>query len=160
MPLILPSAVARELEVERQLGKSIAWVEAYNRRLRAIDPRLELIRAKDSATAPGLIPGFWHIKRENPGAPNSYIPITDEHGNFAEPGERHIEYLKSRDLWDQRVLREHERAQAARERAATRDRELAREARRDEFARNIKALASPSVFMGAKTARAKGRRTA
>jgi hypothetical protein len=84
MSLILPPTVAFDLERERMVERhaALSW---FDRQLKDIDPRLELVRAREHAHAPGMEPGFWHVKRTNEQTLDSYVPIKGPDGEFVEP---------------------------------------------------------------------------
>ena len=112
---------------------SHAQMTDWNRELKRIDERLELVRAHDGAKAPGLKPGYYHVLRHNPGGPPSLIAVEDEHGNFKEPDSSLFNKLREWDCWDDRVMRDREKRQRQFDEA--RDRRKKRE--REEMAEEI-----------------------
>ena len=101
MGLILPDSVRMSMELEDQLellGDRHDWLKHFDRELRALDPYLSLVKASESATEPGLIPGYWHVKRANPTEMDSYYPLRGDEGEFVEPGSEHLELMRKNDL--------------------------------------------------------------
>ena len=151
MSVVVPGwVVAREREamVDRQIGLA----KYFNQQLEAIDDRMELVWVKENADGPGLVPGRWHVKRRNdPPAPDTYIPICAPGGEYREPGEDVLDELRRRDLRNDTTRREIMSRSERREQSRQRDKEREREARQADIAQNIKAIESPSVlFTGGK----------
>lgn len=132
MSLWVPESVQakneqRDLLVQEARGQ-FAWFE---RRLKDIDERLDLVCALERIDAKGFMPGFWHIRRRNDGAADSYMPICGPNGEFMEPSECHLDELASRDMWrDPKVA---ERKFEAIEREHESKKRLAREDRRERM---------------------------
>jgi hypothetical protein len=122
-------------------------LEAWNQELKQIDERLELVRAHDTAKAPGLKPGYYHVLRHNPGGPPSLIAVEGPKGEFREPDSSLFERLKSWDCWDDRVLRDREERQRKLEVARERQQRREHEDRLDEAMLRLKAYSSPGVSM-------------
>jgi len=124
-----------------------ARIEHFNRELKQVDEHLELIKARDDATAAGLMPGFWHILRHNPGAPPSLLPLTGDDGEFVEPSDRIFTLLREGDLQNDQVIR------ARRERDERAAKQRARDKARDAEDRvglmteHIKAVSRAHVSM-------------
>jgi hypothetical protein len=97
--LLDPLSTRANLENEQQVDRELGMAGACNQVLQQLDPRLELVLAKDNATSPHLMPGRWHIIRHNDG-PNSYIPITGPNGERIEPSiDMCMRELHKRDMW-------------------------------------------------------------
>ena len=86
----------------------------WNRELHKIDPLLMLVKAKASAHSPGLLPGFWHLLRLNPGTVPLLLPISNPDGSPAEPSHRTLSWLRTVDLQSPRALRAREEEMARR----------------------------------------------
>lgn len=89
--------IEREEVVDRELGRA----QAVSKALRQYDERLSLVWVKDNAPADrSLVPGRWHVHRRNdPPAPDSYMPITGPSGEYREPHHGILNELAERDLW-------------------------------------------------------------
>lgn len=148
--LILPQHLQEERikkQLERDIRKGRSHLVALDKELKALDPYLELVLARPQATDPALIPGAWHVARHNPIGITSYLPITDDDGFPVEPHFGILDWMRGKDLQNQRVLDDItlERATAARERQLRR---LAKRAdRQQELADRVKAIESPGVSM-------------
>lgn len=148
--IILPDRVRHQIEFERQLeelNKRHDWLRYFDRELRALDPHLSLVRARENATEPGLVPGFWHIKRDNPTTLPTFYPLRDEKGGFAEPSYSHLEMMRRNDLQKPGAFEDFVKRQEAGVRAEEKKRELQAEERREEMAERIAHLNNPSVSM-------------
>jgi hypothetical protein len=131
----LPDDLRREQQVEGQLELARHW----NGFLKAIDPELSLVLAKDRAEYP-LVPGRWHVRRKNRGAPDSYMPITGPNGEYREPDSGVLDELGRRDSWRTRDgLDRFLREKHATEDQLRKERELRREQLRDELADDFRA---------------------
>lgn len=86
-----------ESQLER-LGRRHEWLKYFDRELQAMDPRLSLVKASETATQTGLKPGYWHIKRDNEQTMATYYPLQGEEGEFVEPGSEHLEMMRRNDL--------------------------------------------------------------
>lgn len=151
--VLLPEEVRFSMELEDQLERvgrlrdRGAELHAFDKALKDIDPRLSLVRASEQATAPGLTPGYWHIRRQNdPPAMDSYLILTDPDGNFVEPHSGHLEWLRGCDLQRAGALDDLQKQQFAKERERQKQRALAQEQRMEEFATRYKAKANPGVL--------------
>lgn len=109
-----------------------------NRQLRARDPRLLLVRAREAVVlGVPMKPGYYHLLRDNSdfGAPMSVTVIEGEHGEFVEPTSRVHQILDAGDLHERRNRERYallERAEHDRvEREKQRDRAERREHLRD-----------------------------
>lgn len=144
--IVLPESVLFNLEREQMVERhnALRW---FDRQLKDIDPRLELVKASESASAPGMAPGFWHVCRRNEQTIDTYIPITTPNGEFCEPSSGWLDAFRGDDAWnnggwDAVVKRWH-----AKDTARARDKENRRVARVEELAGRMKAIDSPGVSM-------------
>ena len=79
--LWVPPTAQIDHELDSQLerlGRRHEWLKYFDRELQAMDPRLSLVKASESATETGLKPGFWHIKRDNEQTMATYYPLQGE----------------------------------------------------------------------------------
>lgn len=149
MTLLIPaSAVAnagRERILEAKAARTHA-LEHIDRELKRLDPYLSLVRAHPLSDDPGLKPGYWHVRRQNPIGLDTYMVIEDENGDYMEPHGRIVDNLRRADLSNPEVFKRLTSAQD-REQAATDARKLEqREEAREELAQRVKAYSSPSVL--------------
>lgn len=138
----------RDLDSQlEQLGKRHAWLKYFDRELQAMDPYLSLVKASDTATEPGLTPGYWHVRRDNPNDMATYYPLRGEKGEFVEPGSEHLEMMRRNDLTKpdnfKRLVREGE---AHLKRIEDQQREVS-EQRREEFAQRLESKERAHVSM-------------
>lgn len=157
--LWVPPAVSRELRESTEQHRAEVIAQAirdatlaeWTRRLKQLDPYLELIKAKDDATAPGMIPGYYHVLRHNPGAPPSLLPVTGPDGEFVEPTEQLLDMLRAGDLQNERAMEDRRRKdeEQARRREAERQRDT--EDRQAEILERWKAATQTSVSMNRDT---------
>lgn len=155
MSLWVPPTVSRDLQAQTDAYR-MELAEAtlsdrvcaeFTAELRRIDPYLELIRASPNATALGLVPGAFHVMRNNPGAPPSLMPILDEHGNPRIPDSGVFEELRRNDMWSERSMKEQRRVAAAAERAKKAREQREHEDRVEEMVERIKAGRDVRVSM-------------
>lgn len=119
----------------------------YNRELKQIDERLELIWAPESVTNPALVPGRFHVLRRNPPpAPPGLYPLQHQDGSFREPGSWMYDWLRRNDMWNDRAQAERERIVRDLERAKQKRREQEREEIAWEIDQRLRAKESPSVL--------------
>lgn len=141
--------IRHEVDAERQayVQERLAHLEHLNKELRAIDPYLELVKVRDDAPDddPAVKPGFWHVVRRNPGAADSWMPVTDDIGRFVEPTSRIFERLAEGNMWNDSYGRR-QRKRAA-ERAA--EKERAEESRKRRLAEEMQEryLAATRTFV-------------
>ena len=144
--LLLPDHAAQNYRRELQVEAQLEHAKGFNKLLRQIDRRLSLVWVNENADAPGLVPGRWHVRRENDGAPDSYMAILGEGGSYREPDSSILRELQKRDLWRAGGMRDLERrgdaALVARQKRAAE----AREEKKTEFKERYKALDSPGVL--------------
>jgi hypothetical protein len=159
--LILPPTALYNLEREAMAERhgALRW---FDQQLKQIDPALDLVRAAPHASAPGMVPDFWHVRRRNgPGVIDSYIAITGDDGGFVEPASWWLERFRADDAWTNGGWDAMKKRWDAREASRARDKENRRVARVEEIAGRIKAIDSPGVSMtdaGAWRYRARARR--
>jgi hypothetical protein len=164
MSLVLPDWVAenyrRQEMVESHLGAAKWLAEA----LKGIDPELSVVWAKEGADDDRLVPGRWHVRRDNSrhGLPDTYMAITAPDGGYREPDAGVLDELAQRDMRragngpDAQVRAREAREAKLRARAA----ERAGEAREDTYYLAKSELA-PGVLVSDDvpwSARARGRR--
>ncbi len=153
MTLWVPESARLTNDVDSQLvalGERHQWLKFFDRELRELDEGLSLVKASDSATEPGLKPGYWHIRRENPGDMASYFPLEGDEGEFVEPSSEHLGMMRRMDLQNPRAFRDfvkrYERLEADRERR----RQLEAEERQTEFAERLESHERAHVSMAGK----------
>ena len=84
---------------------TLAHADALERELKELDSALSLVWIGSRAPEfPGVSPGRFHVRRANPGAPNTFMPIEGPDGEYLEPSFRIVEELKRNDLWDDRAM--------------------------------------------------------
>ncbi len=105
-------------DVYSSVESDLAHMRYWNAELRQLDPALQLIKARDTVTAPGLRPGYWHVVRDVPPAPPTLLPLVGEFGEYVEPSSRMLEVLKEGDLQNEQAMRD----RRARDDAATKAR--------------------------------------
>jgi hypothetical protein len=139
--IILPDSVQAELDKEEFIERQGYLAKTLRGLLRDLDPNLDLVWVKEKAPAiDGLVPGRWHIRRRNQGAPDTYMPVVTADGGYMEPHAGLIEQLKQRDMWrvgdiKQHFLDQHSKNEAKKEKNAN----LKREQRRDNIAADYRA---------------------
>jgi hypothetical protein len=153
--VILPPEAIYSLELQEQLEKVErlrergADLKAFDDALKQIDERLSLVQASPNATAPGLTPGYWHVRRQNdPPTMDSYLILTAPDGSFVEPHSGFLDWLRGCDLQRPGALDDLQKQQYAKERERQRRKELLHEERVDEFLSRYKAHANPGVLFG------------
>lgn len=137
---------------EAALLAATTHLAEWNKRLREIDPYLQLVKARENTTLPGLKPAYYHVIRHNPGAPPSILVVEGPNGEFREPDSGLLEQLRRDDLWSDRSIAERERRERERERAEQHAKEHERSERVDEIHDRLKAKASPGVRVPKKIA--------
>lgn len=81
----------------------------YEPDLKAIDPALELRRAKeDVEPGVGLKAGYWHIIRHEPGFVSYVTPLEWADGSPRDPGSWMFDHIKEEDMWSNRSQRARE----------------------------------------------------
>ncbi len=145
--VILPVSAQYNLARE-QLAERHGALRWFDRQLKDVDPALELVRAKEVVTEPGMTPGFWHVKRNNgPGVIDSYVPITNPDGSFAEPSSGWLERFRADDAWTNGGWDAMVKRWDRRQRDLDAQKERERQDRVQEIAERVKAIGNPGVSM-------------
>ena len=148
-----PRAAAKLVEERRQFQADVneqvdsGQLERWDRELKRVDDRLTLVLAKPQAWGTPLKPGFWHIIRDNPGAPPSIMPIETEAGDYMEPGPHMFDMLARSDLWDPRIMQHLRGARRRAEEAADRERAALRRERQEHLREMATAATRTQVSM-------------
>jgi hypothetical protein len=153
MTLWLPPGVTREQAEARDRNNALVLgaadlhtkLEKWNRRLREIDPNLQLVKASESANHPALKPGYYHVIRHNPGGSPGIIVHEGPNGEFRDPDSGLFRELQEGDLWNDRVRQAKEKRRKTLQKAEERAAEQEREERVQEFIERKKARFNPSV---------------
>jgi hypothetical protein len=137
--VVIPQEYLRETEQHNaEVQAMIALrdeLEEWTRDLKRLDERLQMVWAPESVTAPGLVPGRFHVLRRNdPPAPVTPFPLVrglltgdpDDEG-FIEPGSWVFDWLQKSDLQNTTVQEERKRFQEEAERARQRRKQEERE---------------------------------
>jgi hypothetical protein len=123
--IILPPTTRDEIDRDRRMvSENIMSIMAvkrdFDRDLKQIDDHLEIVKAKDVVTIPGLKAGYWHIVRMNPGHPADILILEYPDGSYREPGSWVFDFVMESDLYNDRARKAHrerqKRAVEARER--------------------------------------------
>lgn len=158
MSLWVPPKVAAELveerrrfqaDVEQQIDRGM--IDRWQRELKRVDERLHLVLAKPQAYGTPLKPGFWHIIRDNPGAPPSIMPIQTPDGGYLDPGAHMFDMLAKSDLWDPRIMQHVRAARRRADEAAERERNTARQERQEHLRELTNAATRTQVSMNRDT---------
>jgi hypothetical protein len=140
-----------EARVKSMMHMAGPVIEHWNRELALIDPNLRLWRAADTALAPGVVAGYYHLVRLNEAAPLWVMPLTLPDGSFAEPSDAMLRALRAADLQNTRVVDDRrlasERAARSAEHAEAHDDEV----RVDETVQRFKAVDRTQVSMSTDT---------
>lgn len=140
---LIPPQIREQIEREEMVEHHKRGAEWLSKILRAEDPNLSCVWVRDDvhpafAEHHGLRPGRWHVRRKNPGLPDSYMPIINPDGSYREPSFTVLEELRSRDLTRPGALQDlqdrHYREQKQREK----DQALKDEQRQYEIKADIK----------------------
>jgi hypothetical protein len=143
-----------DAEVDRLVQHDIQTAKEFTRQLREIDPFLELVyvgkppRWDDAVDPPpDIVFNRWHVRRNNPDAPDTYRAHTGPRGEFREPDSGIFETLAEGDMWA-RGWDERKRKREAREAAdKARKKERERMEIREEMRDRLQAKEAPSVSM-------------
>lgn len=74
-------------------------LQDFDRQLKELDENSELVRAHEQADAPGMIPGYWHVRHTDPVTGwQAYIALKGPEGQFSEPHSGHLEMMREADL--------------------------------------------------------------
>lgn len=128
----------RHLEVKGTL-------DLWNRELKEIDPYLQLVKAREDTTMPGLRPGYWHVLRHVPGGPPSVIVYEGPNGEFREPDSGLFEELRRGDMWSDRAKWERDRLQRKLDQAEQHRKERERKDINEEIRDRIKSAWNTSI---------------
>lgn len=120
----------------------------YNERLQAIDPRLLMVRAKETGVVPGvpMRPGFYHLLRDNSdrGAPMTVMVIEDD-GRYTEPTSRVFEKLAAGDMTQRRNLDRFKTHERQEHEANEAEQKAVREERREHLKELVNAYTRTSI---------------
>jgi hypothetical protein len=100
----------RAYEVASQV-ETAAFLRTWTRDLKAIDPYLEMVKAREDSTLPELKPGYYAVVRHNPGTQPWVHVIEGPNGEFKEPDSSVFDELQRLDAWSDRAARERRRLQ-------------------------------------------------
>lgn len=131
-------------EYARDLHQTL---DDWNRKLKSIDADLQLVKAHDHATAPGLKPGYWHVIRTASGVPPTVIVHEGPNGEYRDPDSGLLENLKRGDMWNDSNRRERERRIKLAKDAEDRQKINERQQIQDELRERVKAIQSPGVLI-------------
>jgi hypothetical protein len=149
LPEIVESnrALEASLETLQRKRERAGWLTHFDDALKGFDSKLSLVKARETiALERGLIPGFWHIKREN-GAdlPDTYLPITGPSGEFMEPHQGVLDMLREKDLQRPGRMEELRAEWDEQDRRLKAQQDQWRAEMSDEFAQRYKSMASPGI---------------
>lgn len=166
MPLILPEEVILGQQIDAQLERMnrlrerhgfLSW---FDRELKGIDPRLSLVKASQNPDQSALVPGAWHIRRDNEMTMPTYIPILTDDGLPREPVNNDLEELKKADMQRAGAFEEFKAKQDKKQRDFLLGNQQAKEQRMDEIVQRIKHHENASVGYDRKwTNSTRGRRS-
>lgn len=143
--IILPASVEYNVERER-MARRHAGYEDFNRQLRELDEDAELVKAHDGAAAPGIVPGYWHVKRVDPETQwEAYIALKGPDGEFSDPHSGHLEMLRQADLQRSGGWEALQRRLDREEEQRTKEQAWVRAEFREEFAERYLNKTRPSV---------------
>ena len=163
MSLWVPPSVSRDLREETaeynhatlamfELNYGLAgkWNKP-NGPLRKFDPLMRVGKAYDNADGiQGVVPGFYHLIRINPGnEPIWCIPIHDN-GRYAEPSEELLQMMRNSDMQNPQVLRDKERMAIAEDKSKQREKLRKREEREGAMMEAWRNIYQPKVSFGGK----------
>lgn len=156
MSLWVPPKVERELqektlEHKAELKSMFRFdggiLDVWNAELKKVDPYLRLAQAREKAHAPGVKPGYYHLWRDNPGAPPWVEPLTGPQGDFVEPNSAMLNVLRASDLQNARVVADMRRRELEAERAAEKAKQAQHEERVEDAVGRIQSLTQTRVSM-------------
>jgi hypothetical protein len=147
--------VSRELrqETERENAELLSMarhrdvINDFNKDLKRMDHRLEMVWFDEDADAQGVIPGRYHLLRIEAGIPTTPIPLCDETGGFIEPNSGLFEWLQKSDMWNAAAKRDQVRARDEARKAAERRKEQEAEERLEELKDRYNARFRTSISM-------------
>ena len=134
---LVPPHIRQNYEREEMVDKQMAKAVSLYHALQAFDRRLDLVFINDRADPGyGIRPGRWHVVRKNdPPAPDSYMPIETPDGKYMEPHSGILRELQERDLWKHGVPKNDDKPAALKEYK----RNARAEAMADELAADLRA---------------------
>ena len=148
----VPPRVAQELREQTQAHNTAVQgmfdfdiAAEWNQELRKIDPLLRIAKAKERAHAPGVVPGYYHLVRINPGAPLWVQPLHDQNGQYVEPSSAMLNWLRGADLQNPVAVRDRQKLDKAAEKAAERTAALEHEQRVDTMMDRWKAASQVRI---------------
>lgn len=143
--LYLPATAKYNMERERltERHEALQW---FDRQLKELDPHLELVKASEHVGAPGIEPGFWHVRRTDPVTRwQQYMPLRAHDGRFSEPHSGHLERLRANDLQRPGAFDELKRKWDREDEDRAKELAWTRGEYKQEFLERYKNLSSPSV---------------
>ena len=157
--VILGQQIDAQLERMNRLRERHGFLVWFDRELKAIDPRLSLVKASENPDQSAVVPSAWHIRRDNEATMPTYIPILTQDGLPREPVNNDLEQLKKADMQRPGAFDEFCRKQEQKLLDQRLNREKAQEARVEEIVDRIRHHENASVGYDAKwTNSTKGRR--
>lgn len=151
--LYLPGRAAQEIardraEIALQYYSVKGTLDHYNRELKRIDERLELVRAKDQVEEGSpMKAGYYHILLHAPGHPTTVLPCEYDDGSYREPGSWMFPYLEEQDMWNDRARRASRNRQERIRDAEARQKERERQDRVDDFNERWKSANSTQIHV-------------
>lgn len=149
-----PALAAKNAELSRQAAAEYLHhvelhdqLRRWNRELKRIDPYLQLVKAREDSSLPGLKPGYFHVLRHNPTGPPSLIVHQGPNGEFREPDSGLFEELRKGDMWSERSMRERKAKERELARAEAAEKEREAEERRQEIAERYRHRMGTQVFI-------------
>lgn len=156
-PEVSPLLLSRTEQFRRELLEQIVSAEIdrvnstineFNQELRRIDEHLQLVRAREKCSPESTLkPGYWHVIRDNPGAPPSVMIIEGPNGEYVEPTSQVFERLREGDLWSAENMDRLKKLKDRAENAAYRKRMSERSDRQEELKDRWNAAQRTSVSM-------------
>lgn len=151
MSLWVPDSAALDVQQQRaallrsQVDRYRETFEHWNKKLKEIDPYLELVRASEDAFAPELKPGYWHVIRHVPGSPPSVVIHQTPEGEYLEPNSYLLDRLAQGDMWNDRARKDQEKKMKAARKAAEREEEREAAERVDELTERLRSLKGSQI---------------
>jgi hypothetical protein len=130
----------REANAEREamVDNHIKAGREVDKALKELDRHLSVVFFGDNAEPyPGIVPGRWHIRRQNPETLDSYFPLQTPEGEYREPTMGDVERLKGADLWTADGMKRMRQQEENRRRAQEREQQRHAEDRQAEIASRI-----------------------
>ena len=133
-----------------QLVELTERVKKFNHELKKIDPYVEVFKAPENASHPGVRGGFWHILRRPPAGLPTFIVHETPDGQFRDLDSGIFQTLRDGDMWSAERQRDRAKFMRQAEQARERAEEQERAERVEELTDRMKAAWSPGVsFAGA-----------